>query len=147
MKLDDKNIVKLLGISIPVFFVLIVGIIGVAGILDILSPRETFESLQYSATIVATYVGAILGFVFSKDGDTVKTKNKDVDDLKNYLRPLISLILSGALMLGLLSIALLLVFDKIPFEIYKTSSTVLTWVLTGFTSFIIGRYFGKGEFL
>lgn len=137
--ISDKNALYFLAIGIPIFLFIAILIILFAAIRGVLEFKEALEALQYSATIIITYVSAILGFSFSK-GKRIKS-NKESEEIKNTIRPILSIIIPTSMIVFLLALNILLLFEGIRFSDYKLASIIITWVLTGFTSFIIGRYF------
>ncbi len=144
---DDRSVMVFLSISLPSFLLIVMGIILIAMVIDRLSSDEAFEALQLTLPIIITYIGAIVGFSFTSSGHIPfpkKPKKKSQDDIRNIIRPLISLILTIGLMSFMLIMTLFIIFDLITFKEFKTGISAITWALTGLISFIIGRYFGKG---
>ncbi|MCP4347124.1 MAG: hypothetical protein GY795_16555 [Desulfobacterales bacterium] len=144
---DDRSVMIFLSISLPSFLLLVMGIILIAMVIDQISYDEAFEALQLTLPIIITYIGAIVGFSFTTSGQILfpkkHKKKKSQDDIRNLIRPLISLILTIGLMSFMLILTLLIIFDLITFKEFKTWISAITWALTGLVSFIIGRYFGK----
>ena len=111
-----------------------------------ISPNEAFESLQITLPVIITYVGAIVGFSFNPSQSHLLEsleKEKGKQELQEIIRPLVSMILTFGLLGLLLLLTLFFVFDLITFDGFKKSVASVTWSLTGLTSFIIGKYFGK----
>ena len=142
--ITDRSVILILGIGVPSFLILIIFLIIIGVASDILSSREAFEAAQYSATTVIIYTSAILGYAFSNASNiqlNAKENSNQDHNIKAVLRPIISLVIIFGLLLGMLTLTILMLWGILPFNQYKTSSAINTWILTGLSSFIIGKYF------
>ena len=145
MKITDTFVLIYLGISFPIFVIIMVAILLAGGASDNISYNEAFKAIQGVMPVLIAYVSAILGFSFNNNPSlsfSNKSRSK-ISIAQNTIRVWISLSIPTALMLFDLILSIFFAVGNMKLDDYMVSMAILTWSLTGIVGYIFGKYFGE----